>query len=177
MVIKMIHEEQIEIDSFNNLASLIRDKNIFENIYYGILHALSNIKYFFYSIKYGIENIVYYLPVIWKDRDWDNEYILDLLKHKLIKNEKKLRKYSLAVNSEKTADEIKNVIDLIEIYPNITLCADPDFKYQEYIENISDEEEKNYWIKKYYTSIYNIEDECYKMIFELLGKNSQGWWW
>lgn len=173
----MIHEEQKEVDSFNKLASLIRDKNIFENIYYDILWFLNNIKYFFYDVKYGIQNIIYYLPVIWKDRDWDNEYILDLLKHKLKKNEKNLRKYSLAVDSDKTADEIKDVVDLIEIYPNITLEADPDFKYQEYIENIKDEEEKDYWIRRYYTSIYNMEDECYKMIFELLGRNSQKWWW
>ena len=173
----MIHEEQIEIDSFNKLASLIRDKNVFENIYYSILCLLNNIKYFFYDIKYRIQNIIYYLPIIWKDRDWDNEYILDLLKYKLKKNEKNLRKYSIAVDSDKTADEIKNVIDLIEIYPNITLEADPDFKYQEYIENIEDEEEKDYWIRKYCTSICNIEDECYRMIFELLGRNSQKWWW
>lgn len=173
----MIHEEQIEVDSFNKLASLIKDKNIFENIYYDILYLLNNIKYFFYDVKYGIQNIIYYLPVIWKDRDWDNEYILDLLKYKLKKNEKNLRKYSIAVDNDKTADEIKNVVDLIEIYPNITLEADPDFKYQEYIENIEDEEEKDYWIKRYYTSIYNMEDECYKMIFELLGRNSQKWWW
>ena len=173
----MIHEEQIEVDSFNKLASLIKDKNVFENIYYDLLCLLNNIKHFFYDIKYGIQNIIYYLPVIWKDRDWDNEYILDLLKHKLKRNEKNLRKYSLAVDSDKTADEIKNVVDLIEIYPNITLEADPDFKYQEYIENIEDEEEKDYWIRKYYTSICNIEDECYRMIFELLGRNSQKWWW
>ena len=173
----MIHEEQIEIDSFNKLASLIRDKNIFENIYYNLLWFLKNIKHFFYDVKYGIQNIIYYLPAVWKDRDWDNEYILDLLKHKLKKNEKNLRKYSIAVDNDNTADEFKNVVDLIEIYPNITLEADPDFKYQEYIENIEDEEEKDYWIRKYYTSIYNMEDECYKMIFELLGRNSQKWWW
>lgn len=173
----MIHEEQIEIDSLNKITSLIKDKNIFKNIYYDILCLLNNIKYFFYDIRYGIQNIIYYLPVIWKDRDWDNEYILDLLKYKLKKNEKNLRKYSIAVDNDKTADEIKNVVDLIEIYPNITLEADPDFKYQEYIENIEDEEEKDYWIRRYYTSIYNMEDECYKMIFELLGRNSQKWWW
>lgn len=173
----MIHEEQIEIDSLNKITSLIKDKNVFKNIYYDILYLLNNIKYFFYDIKYGVQNIIYYLPVIWKDRDWDNEYILDLLNHKLKKNEKNLRKYSIAVDSDKTADEILNIIELIKLYPDITFKMDPDNKYLNYIENMKDKDEQKYWFKKYYTSIFETEDECYKLIFKSLGENSQKWWW
>ena len=31
----------------------------------------------------GIENLWYWLPVIWKDRNWDHQFIFDILSHKL----------------------------------------------------------------------------------------------
>ena len=35
------------------------------------------------NIKEGIKNIFYWLPVIWKDRNWDHTFIYEVLKHKL----------------------------------------------------------------------------------------------
>lgn len=51
----------------------------------------SKIKDFYYSIKNGIKNIVKYLPIIWKDRDWDEYYIFSLLYHKFYYMEKLFR--------------------------------------------------------------------------------------
>ena len=76
----MIHEEQIEISTIDDILSAIENRNIFLQIWDNIISIFDNIKYTFFCIKYGIENIIYYLPIVWKDRDWDNEYILDLLK-------------------------------------------------------------------------------------------------
>lgn len=35
------------------------------------------------DILWGIKKILYWMPIIWKDRDWDHFYILEILKHKL----------------------------------------------------------------------------------------------
>jgi hypothetical protein len=35
------------------------------------------------EIKRGIQKIWYWLPIIWKDRDWDGHYIFEVMKHKL----------------------------------------------------------------------------------------------
>jgi hypothetical protein len=35
------------------------------------------------EIKRGIQKIWYWLPIIWKDRDWDGHYIFEIMKHKL----------------------------------------------------------------------------------------------
>lgn len=40
-------------------------------------------QYLHKEIKQGIKNIIYWLPVIWKDRDWDTHYIYEVMKHKL----------------------------------------------------------------------------------------------
>jgi len=37
----------------------------------------------FRNIKYGIKNLWKWLPTIWKDRDWDDHYIFEILKVKL----------------------------------------------------------------------------------------------
>ena len=38
---------------------------------------------FIKKIKIGISNLIYWLPIIWYDRNWDYCYIFDILKHKL----------------------------------------------------------------------------------------------
>lgn len=32
----------------------------------------------------GIQNLIKWFPIIWKDRNWDHSYILEILQHKLI---------------------------------------------------------------------------------------------
>jgi hypothetical protein len=40
-------------------------------------------KYLHKEIKTGIKNIWYWLPIIWKDRNWDSHYIFEIMMHKL----------------------------------------------------------------------------------------------
>ena len=42
-------------------------------------HIFANITGFWHNLTYGIKNLIYYFPVIWNDRYWDYEYMLDLL--------------------------------------------------------------------------------------------------
>jgi len=45
-------------------------------------------KYTFRNIKEGIKNIFRWMPIVWKDRDWDTHYIWEVFKFKL-KNQAK----------------------------------------------------------------------------------------
>jgi len=40
-------------------------------------------RYMYRNFKIGVVNIVYWFPIIWKDRNWDSHYIFEILKHKL----------------------------------------------------------------------------------------------
>lgn len=40
-------------------------------------------KYIWRNFKIGVRNIIYWLPIIWKDRNWDSHYIFEVLAHKL----------------------------------------------------------------------------------------------
>jgi hypothetical protein len=40
-------------------------------------------KYYHKYFIQGVKNIVYWFPIIWKDRNWDGHYIYEIMKHKL----------------------------------------------------------------------------------------------
>ena len=40
-------------------------------------------KYYHKYFIQGVKNIIYWFPIIWKDRNWDGHYIFEILKHKL----------------------------------------------------------------------------------------------
>ena len=39
--------------------------------------------YIRYNIPIGIKNIIKWFPIIWKDRDWDWEFLLEMMKFKM----------------------------------------------------------------------------------------------
>jgi len=40
-------------------------------------------KYYHKYFKQGVKNLIYWFPVIWKDRNWDTHFIYEVMKHKL----------------------------------------------------------------------------------------------
>ena len=40
-------------------------------------------KYYHKYFKNGVKNLWYWLPIIWRDRNWDGHYIYEIMKHKL----------------------------------------------------------------------------------------------
>jgi len=68
---------------------------------------LHNLYIFFrYDIDQGIVNLVRWFPIIWKDRNWDHEFLWDMLYKKLTLMERCLRDVD-DVGGTKRADEIK----------------------------------------------------------------------
>ena len=66
-------------DFFEELESRPRP-NFFRRIYLWWNH---DGRYYHKYFKQGIKNLIYWLPIIWKDRNWDQDYIYEVLKHKL----------------------------------------------------------------------------------------------
>lgn len=54
----------------------------------------------------GIRNLIYWLPVIWRDRCFDHHYIFVILRHKLADMERFFWTESIAANAHKYAREI-----------------------------------------------------------------------
>jgi len=114
------------------------------------------------SIKYGIKNILDFLPVVWQDRDWDYTYLYKILHAKLRKMEENTG-WDFFVGGEK---EKKNVTEAR------MLC-----------ERIINENE--YWRDRYFensTSRFWIflpsqqADRDIERLCMILQKHSQKWW-
>ena len=62
----------------------------------------------------GIENLWYWLPVIWKDRNWDSSFIFDILSHKLKAQAKYIGDREMHVSAERDAEIMMACVRLIE---------------------------------------------------------------
>jgi hypothetical protein len=71
-------------------------------------------KYYHKYFKQGIKNIIYWLPVIWKDRDWDTHYIYEVLKHKLKAQAKYIADKGRHTSAERDARNMKICANLIQ---------------------------------------------------------------
>jgi len=161
---------------------------------------IKKIRNFFGSIKDGIENLIIWFPVIWKDRDWDQFYLYIILRKKLINMEKYQRKYGISTVSEKTADEIKVCVNLLNRLINDdymeTVFRKHDEKWGEiniefepYTDNLSKalmtrenvltEKNKEDEVKEF-KRLCKHEDMLRKQdveyLFHLMNRHIQGWW-
>ena len=67
-------------------------------------------KYF----KQGVKNIIYWFPIIWKDRNWDSGYIFDILKHKLKAQAKYIGDRDWYTRAQLDAKRMRLCVSLIE---------------------------------------------------------------
>ena len=70
-----------------------------------------------YKIKNKIKQIrkiIRWIPILWRDRDWDYYHVYEILKQKLIDTESYIRKEGAHLYNEVDADNIKTAIEMIE---------------------------------------------------------------
>ena len=69
-------------------------------------------------IKYGVKNLYKWFWVIWKDRDWDHYYILQVLKFKLEKQADHLAENGFHNNAQRDAELMMTCVQLIDKLQN-----------------------------------------------------------
>jgi len=74
----------------------------------------------------GIKNIVKWFPIIWKDRDYDHSYTLNLLKNKLIFQSNYFENHSYHTDSVRDIQIMRTCIKLID-------KINEDFYHMEYL--------------------------------------------
>jgi len=154
-----------------------------------------------YNIKYGIANLIYWFPVIWKDRDWDQYYIYVILKRKLEFMEAlHLSDESHLMCAEETSKEIKRCITLLDRLVKDEYDENSFKKYYEKwgkpkfdwipIDNecssleITNEKVKTEKDKKQQTKEFrragdherNMRKQDIEYLFKYMSKHIEGWW-
>jgi len=162
---------------------------------------LKDIRYFFRDIKKGVENLIIWFPVIWKDRWWDHWFFYVILHKKLSLMEENIRKYGNHVNSKKDADKIKICTILVkrlmdDNYHKIAMkqhdkkwgesefnfidTDDPELKElkitYESVKTEEDEKNRARDFKRGMANMDQLMNQDLDMLFSLLRKNIQTWW-
>lgn len=71
-------------------------------------------RYYLKDFTTGIKNLWYWIPVIWKDRNWDDSFIFTVLSHKLKAQAKYIGTHGLHVNNWKDERDMMICVRLIE---------------------------------------------------------------
>lgn len=76
---------------------------------------LKKLRNLYYNIRNGLENLLIWLPVIWKDRDFDEYYVFKLLYKKFENMEKFFNsEFTWSADAKKMAQEIKIAKNLVK---------------------------------------------------------------
>lgn len=183
------------------VTDLYKDmKKLFSNIYDNTSLILREIfRVFPRNLFYFFKNLKEFLPILWRDRDWDHGFLMSLLEFKLKKMEKYLDKSEILEDGRKYALEIHEVLMLIETY-NSNYYFDMaheeiERKWGKQKRYTREDENGNVeWLIMYENETSENEKECEKdrrrimdkakeaerknwnAIWEKLSKNLETWW-
>ena len=104
-------------------------------------------KYLHKHIRIGLKNLWYWFPVIWKDRNWDDHYIFEVMMHKLKAQAKYIGDRDWHTRSKRDAEIMMTCVRLMKLVKEEHYSSE----YMDYhttkhwFEPISDKEGSNLW--------------------------------
>ena len=93
-------------------------------------------RYLHKEIKTGIKNIWYWLPIIWKDRNWDSHYIFEIMMHKIKAQSKYIGERDIHTRAKRDAEVMMTCVRLMKL-------IDDEFYSSEY----SDYHKTKHWFE------------------------------
>lgn len=118
-------------------------------------------KYKIRSIIYGIKNLWKWRKIIYKDRDWDQWYIFEILKTKLKFQSQHFCQYGYHISSDRDAQKMQLCIRLIDKVQN-------EYYIDEVFQHELNDESIMRAVKKH--------DKAKRLLFKLLERNIEKWW-
>ena len=150
----------------------------------------------FRIFKESIVNVIRWFPTIWKDRDWDYDYLLEILKKKIEFMSEYTKKYGHSDGLEEDAKQMDEAVSLInkvqegyfeeafkpfnDLYPDFEpeMHFEDDKKHEGFkilqVEYESKEQENLY--HKCLSDVRKLYEEGKRNLFDLLNDNIDGWW-
>lgn len=75
-------------------------------------------RYYHKDFIYGIKNLIYWFPIIWKDRNWNNSYIWDIMIQKFKSEVKYINSGNSHIHTKRDAEIITTCVKLMERIKN-----------------------------------------------------------
>jgi hypothetical protein len=113
-------------------------------------------------IKYGVKNLYKWFWVIWKDRDWDHHYILEVLKFKLEKQAKHLADVGFHNDAQRDAERMMTCVRLINKLQN-----------EEYYDELSESGVRS---SEAIQIVIDRHNKAKRLLFKILNDRIEEWW-
>ena len=113
-------------------------------------------------IKYGVQNLYKWFWVIWKDRDWDQHFIFEVLRFKLEKQANHLAKLGSHESSERDAELMMTCVKLINKIQN-----------EEYYDELYKLDEKS---PEALQAVIDKHEKAKRLLFYILHERIEHWW-
>jgi hypothetical protein len=119
-----------------------------------------------YRIKQKIKQLrklIRWIPIIWRDRDWDYYFVYEILKQKLIDTEKYIRRDGVHFYNNRDADDILKAINLIE-------KVQTEYHLDKYLSEATE------WTTEGIDKAAKDHDKARRELFKHLSNNIEKWW-
>jgi hypothetical protein len=67
------------------------------------------------EFRTGIKNLIYWFPIIWKDRNWDSHYIFEIMMHKLKAQSKYIGERDIHTRAKRDAEVMMTCVRLMKL--------------------------------------------------------------
>ena len=132
-------------------------------------------KYLGKTFKSGIKNIAYWLPIIWKDRNWDHRYIYTILQHKLKAQSEYIGRRDWHEGAKRDAEIMMTCVRLIDKVSDEFYSSEyMDYEQTKHWFEPSDKEGYSTWESRQLGENFNEYFAKYPLIYKRV-MNGEGW--
>lgn len=166
-----------EKDVFEEWAENHDKKNPFKKIILKLKFFWEDkVRYFHRKVINGIKNIIYWLPIIWKDRNWDSHYIFEIMKHKLKAQSHYIGTKNRHTAAKRDAEIMMTCVKLMELIQDEFYSSEySDYhKTKHWFEDIEDKPGYSSWKSRLLEENFDDYFKKYPLIYKRV-LNGEGW--
>jgi hypothetical protein len=125
-------------------------------------------KYLHLEFKRGIKNLIYWFPIIWRDRNWDSHYIFEILKHKLKAQSKYIGGRDIHTQSKRDAEVMMTCVRLMKLIQDEHYSSEySDYHISKYwFEDIPDKPGYSTWESKQLEENFDDYFKKYPLVYK-----------
>jgi hypothetical protein len=104
-------------------------------------------KYYHRMFKTGVQNLWYWFPIIWKDRNWDSNYIFEIMIHKLKAQSKYIGSRGIHMRAERDSEIMMTCVRLMKLVQEETYSSEYSgyHKTKHWFEDVEGKPEVSSW--------------------------------
>jgi hypothetical protein len=125
-------------------------------------------KYYFKMFRTSIKNLIYWFPVIWKDRNWDSHYIFEIMMHKIKAQSKYIGSRDIHTRAKRDAEVMMTCVRLMKLVQNDTYSSEySDYhKTKHWFEDLEDKPGYSSWESRLLEENFDDYFKKYPLIYK-----------